>query len=98
MDTAVVRVPLWAFRSTIGRFLPKPTVPEIEVTAAGAAADDNAQDESESASPSQQNTPATDSAGEDFEMISKSTDSLGRAKTSGAQQGGKANKRKGRKK
>lgn len=44
-----------------------------------------------------QHTPSTDSAGEDFEMLDKSTDSLTKAKASGAQQGGRSNKRKGRK-
>lgn len=44
-----------------------------------------------------QRTPSTDSAGEDFEIL-ESTDSLSKAKVSGAQQGAKANKRKGRKK
>lgn len=43
-----------------------------------------------------QHTPTTDSAGEDFEIL-ESTDSLTKAKTTGSQQQGKANKRKGRK-
>lgn len=45
-----------------------------------------------------QRTPSSDSAGEDFEILDKSTDSLSKAaKASGAQQGGKPNKRKGKK-
>lgn len=45
----------------------------------------------------QQPTPNSDSAGEDFELLDKSTDSLSKAKASGAQQGGKASKRKNKK-
>jgi hypothetical protein len=53
-------------------------------------------DEADSDDP--QRTPSTDSAGEDFELLDKSTDSLAKAaKTSGAQSGGKANKRRGKK-
>lgn len=75
---------MWAFRSTIGRFLGQST-PEVEDVA----------DDQDSDAP--ERTPS-DSAGEDFEMLDKSTDSLQRAaKTTGAQQGGKPNKRKGRK-
>lgn len=82
MDTAVVRAPIWAFNLTVGRLLP---AKQLE--------DEMVDDEDSDAA---QNTPSTDSAGEDFEMVDKSTDSLAKAKTSGAQQG-KANKRKGRK-
>ncbi|VUC27159.1 unnamed protein product [Clonostachys rosea] len=84
-DTAVVRVPAWAFNTTIGRFLPKPAAKqEVEF---------DLEDDSDDA----QHTPGTDSAGEDFELLEKSTDSLSKAKTTGAQQAGKANKRKGKK-
>lgn len=86
-DTAVVRAPIWLFNLTAGRFLPKKPVDlEIDVLV----------DDDESDAP--QRTPSTDSAGEDFEILDKSTDSLNKAKASGAQQGAKANKRKGRKK
>ncbi|KAH7162765.1 hypothetical protein B0J13DRAFT_18904 [Dactylonectria estremocensis] len=87
-DTAVVRAPIWLFNLTAGRLIPKkPANLEIEVPL----------DDDESDVP--QRTPSsTDSAGEDFELLDKSTDSLNTAKASGAQQGGKANKRKGRKK
>jgi hypothetical protein len=85
-DTAVVRVPAWAFNTTIGRFLPKPAAKqEVEF---------DIDDDSDDA----QHTPGTDSAGEDFELLEKSTDSLSKAKATGAQQAGKANKRKGKKK
>lgn len=60
---------------------------------AGADFDEAGEDESDVA----QNTPGSDSAAEDFEVISKSTESLAKAKTSGAQQGGKPGKRKNKK-
>lgn len=85
-DTAVVRVPVWFFNMTAGRFLPSKT-PELEIEIAADEADD---------SDVPQRTPSTDSAGEDFELLDKSTDSLSKGKASGAQQG-KANKRKGKK-
>ncbi|KAF4963097.1 hypothetical protein FSARC_8852 [Fusarium sarcochroum] len=84
-DTAVVRAPIWLFNITAGRFLSKKESDlEIEIPA----------DEDDSDVP--QRTPSTDSAGEDFELLDKSTDSLSKAKASGASQG-KANKRKGKK-
>ncbi|KAI5465931.1 hypothetical protein BGZ63DRAFT_411379 [Mariannaea sp. PMI_226] len=86
-DTAVIRAPFWFFNLTVGRFLPKkPEDLEIEIPA----------EDEESDVP--QRTPSTDSASEGFEMLDKSTDSLGKVKSTGAQQGGKANKRKGKKK
>jgi hypothetical protein len=84
-DTAVVRVPIWFFNITAGRFLSKKT-PELEIEIPA--------DEDDSDAP--QRTPSTDSAGEDFELLDKSTDSLSKSKASGVQQG-KANKRKGKK-
>ncbi|KAF5017759.1 hypothetical protein F66182_10287 [Fusarium sp. NRRL 66182] len=84
-DTAVFRAPIWLFNVTAGRLLSrKPSNLEIEIPA----------DEDDSDAP--QPTPSTDSAGEDFELLDKSTDSLSRAKASGASQG-KANKRKSKK-
>lgn len=85
-DTAVVRAPIWLFNQTLGRALSKKT-PEVEF--------DIVDDDEDSDEP--QRTPSSDSAGEDFEILEKSTDSLSKAKTTGAQQGAKANKRKGRK-
>lgn len=83
-DTAVVRVPAWIFNATAGRFLPqKSEEDDFEVLD---------EDDSDAAQP----TPSTDSAGEDFEILDKSTDSLSKAKTSGASQG-KASKRKNKK-
>ncbi|KAJ6446263.1 DnaJ domain-containing protein [Purpureocillium lavendulum] len=82
-DTAVVRVPVWFFKKTVGRFVAK--------------GDELAVEDINDDSDTPQHTPTTDSAGEDFEMLDKSTDSLSKVKTTGAQQGGKANKRKGKK-
>lgn len=86
-DTAVVRFPVWFFNSTAGRFLAKK---ESDLYIEIPEADED--------SDVPQRTPSTDSAGEDFEILDKSTDSLSKVKASGAQQGAKANKRKGRKK
>ncbi|KAH0499464.1 hypothetical protein TgHK011_006661 [Trichoderma gracile] len=85
-DTAVVRVPVWAFRSTVGRFLPK-----------GAAQAETEETHEEDSDAAQNTPPSSESAGDDFEILDKSTDSLSKAKTSGAQQG-KATKRKTTKK
>ncbi|KAJ4144789.1 hypothetical protein LMH87_003659 [Akanthomyces muscarius] len=85
-DTAVVQVPLFLFNASVGRLFGSKADDEAE-------ADEAADDDSDAP----QNTPSTDSAGEDFEVISKSTESLSKAKTSGAQQGGKAGKRKNKK-
>ena len=76
---------MFFFNSTIGRVFASKT-PEIEM-----------EDVDGDAEPGSNNTPGSDSAVEDFELINKSTESLAKAKTSGAQQG-KANKRKGKKK
>lgn len=72
---------------TVGRILPrKGAQEEYDIPAEDDESDDP------------QPTPSTDSAGEDFEMLSKSVDSLGKAKSTGTQKNGKATKRKGRKK
>lgn len=84
-DTAVVRFPLWAFNSTVGRLIGKQ---DIQVD--GEVVED---EDSDAAQP----TPGSDSAAEDFELLDKSTDSLGKAKSSGTQQGGRSNKRKNKK-
>ncbi|KAL7798069.1 hypothetical protein V8C37DRAFT_368565 [Trichoderma ceciliae] len=87
-DTAVVRVPIWVFRSTVGRFLPKDSA-QAEAEEAAAEEDSDVP---------QHTPPSSESAGEDFEILDKSTDSLSKVKTSGAQQGGKPTKRKATKK
>ena len=85
-DTAVVRLPLWILRSTFGRLLP-PSVPAVEEQLVA--------DEDESDEQPAQRTPSSDS---DFEMLDKSTDSLAKiAKATGAQAGGRASKRKNKK-
>jgi len=87
-DTAVVRMPIWMVRSTVGRILGR-SQPAADITE-GITIDAEDSDEA-------QRTPSTDSAGEDFEMLDKSTDSLNKAKTTGAQSGGRPNKRRGKK-
>ncbi|KAL0938662.1 J domain-containing protein C2E1P5.03 [Colletotrichum truncatum] len=85
-DTALVRLPIWAYNRTIGRVLNKNTE-EVDFETEELDSDDGAP---------AQHTPSSDSAAEDFELLEKSTDSLGKAKASGAQSG-KANKRKNKK-
>lgn len=85
MDTAVVRLPAHVFNLTIGRFTGKTDAgleSEIEI------------DEEVDAS---QQTPSNESVGDDFELLDKSTDSLGKAKSSGMEKSGKSNKRKNKK-
>ncbi|KAK3904508.1 hypothetical protein C8A05DRAFT_13608 [Staphylotrichum tortipilum] len=96
-DTAVVRLPLWAYRLTVGRVFPKHAEDEFEEDGEEATeveAVDNDDADSEPGKP----TPSSGSA-EDFEILEKSVDELGQAKTSGSQkQGGKAaSKRKTKK-
>lgn len=89
LDTAVARMPIWMVRSTIGRFFgSSQSGADIDETI---TIDDADSDEA-------QKTPSTDSAGEDFEILDKSTDSLNKAAiATGAQSGGRPNKRKGKK-
>lgn len=76
-----MRVPLWAFNSTVGHFIAKPAA-KAEITL-----DD---EDSEDA----QHTPSAGSTSEDFEIVDESTDSLSKsAKATGLQQGGKSKKR-----
>ena len=87
-DTAIFRTPLFLYDQTIGRVVPRKATNEEEL--------DIVVDEDDSDEP--QRTPSTDSAGEDFEILDKSVDSLGKAKSTGTQKAGKPSKRKGRKK
>lgn len=83
-----MRVPMWLFNMSVGRLLGN--------KAADGDADDFDAAGNDSDAP--QNTPSTDSAAEDYELVDKSTESLAKAKTSGSQQqGGKPNKRKNKK-
>ncbi|KAF6806202.1 J domain-containing protein C2E1P5.03 [Colletotrichum sojae] len=86
-DTALVRLPIWAYNRTIGRALNKNAPEELEFEGEELDSDDGEP---------VQHTPSSDSAAEDFELLEKSTDSLAKAKSSGANTG-KANKRKNKK-
>lgn len=82
-------MPLWMVRSTIGRVFGS-NQPGGNITETLTVDADDSDDP--------QRTPSTDSAGEDFELLDKSTDSLNKAaKTTGAQSGGRPNKRRGKK-
>ncbi|KXH68713.1 DnaJ domain-containing protein [Colletotrichum salicis] len=85
-DTALLRLPIWAYNRTVGRALGKNNA-ELEIDTEDLDSDDG----------EIQHTPSSDSAADDFELLEKSTDSLGKAKASGAQTGGKSNKRKNKK-
>ncbi|KAK5658887.1 hypothetical protein OQA88_1701 [Cercophora sp. LCS_1] len=93
-DTAVVRLPLWAFQLTVGRFLPGRATKE---EADEEEEEEQLLDEEEHDSEPGKATPSTDSA-EDFELLEKSVDDLGQVKATGSQrQGNKAGKRKNKK-
>jgi len=91
-DTALVRLPVWAFKSTVGKFLGSKT--------SGTADDeelDEAANEDSSSSPGQR-TPSADST-EDFELLDKSVEDLNKSKVSGSQaQSGNSKKRTNKKK
>ncbi|OIW34422.1 endoplasmic reticulum domain-containing protein [Coniochaeta ligniaria NRRL 30616] len=95
-DTAVVRLPVWVYQLTVGRVLSK----RAKDDSSDEEFDDEqpAEDDEEDSEPGKR-TPSTDSA-EDFELLDKSVESLGKdtAKASGAsQKQGKAGKRKNKK-
>ncbi|KAK4129014.1 hypothetical protein N657DRAFT_586597 [Parathielavia appendiculata] len=95
-DTAVVRLPLWAYRLTVGRFFDK-RADEATEDDADESPEVEAVDDDEANSESGKPTPSSGSA-EDFELLEKSIDELGQTKTSGSlKQGGKASKRKNKK-
>ncbi|RYP21630.1 hypothetical protein DL765_002091 [Monosporascus sp. GIB2] len=94
-DTALFKLPFWIYAATIGKALPLPKGADNlddQVEEDEAAAEQIADDSS--SSDAAQRTPSTDSA-EDFELLDKSVDELGKPKTTGSQpQGsGKAKKR-----
>lgn len=62
----------------------------------GAKAGEDVAGEVDEDSEPPQHTPSSDSAGEDYEFLDKSVDSVGKAKSSGQQSSG-ARKRKGKK-
>ncbi|KAG5972219.1 hypothetical protein E4U58_006821 [Claviceps cyperi] len=82
-DTAVVRLPLHIFNMTLGRFIAKPDNVEIELEGSEAEEDVTMAQKEPSDS--------------DFELLDKSTDSLGKAKSSGLEKSGKSSKRKNKK-
>ena len=90
-----MRLPLWVFQLTVGRFLLKRTDGAAEDEDDDLTEAEEIRDEEDS-EPGKA-TPNTDSA-EDFELLEKSVDDLGQAKTTGSQKpGGKAGKRKNKK-
>jgi hypothetical protein len=87
-----VRLPLWVFGLTLGRFLPN-GVAKVEEEYEEEAEPLAGEEDSEPGKA----TPSTGSA-EDFELLEKSVDDLGEAKATGSQkQGNKAGKRKNKK-
>ena len=89
-DTAVYRLPAWAFSLTVGRVLAKKTATDEDEFVSGAVNDD---DSSSDSSPGKA-TPSSDSQDE-FEVVEKS----GAAQATGSSHNKvKANKRKGKKK
>lgn len=90
-----MRLPLWAYRLTLGRLISKRTEDAAEDE--GEEAEAEILDNDDADSEPGKLTPSTGSA-EDFELLEKSIDELGQAKASGNQkQGGKASKRKNKK-
>lgn len=81
-DTAVVRLPLHVFHLTIGRFV-------------GRKGDEVVIDEVEV--DEETDVPQRTPSDSDFELLDKSTDSLGKAKSSGMEKSGRSNKRKNKK-
>lgn len=107
-DTALVRLPIWFYRLTAGRLLSKRR--DAEVKEEEGELDDGAEEamvpdgDGEEDSEPGKRTPSTDSA-EDFEMLDKSVEELEKkegatttgAAASGQKQGGKASKRRNKK-
>ncbi|OAA43228.1 DnaJ domain or J-domain containing protein [Metarhizium rileyi] len=85
-DTAVVRLPMHLFNLTVGRFIGNKDV-DLDSEIA----------EAEDVDDATQPTPSNESVGDDFELLDKSTDSLGKAKASGMEKSGKSSKRKNKK-
>ncbi|KAK1781187.1 hypothetical protein QBC45DRAFT_321632 [Copromyces sp. CBS 386.78] len=97
-DTAIVRLPLFVYSLTIGRlFSKKRNTDDIDdeeyEEVAGSDHDDNDSEPGKA-------TPSTTDSAEDFELLEKSVDELGQAKSTGSQKqqgGNKAGKRKNKK-
>ncbi|KAK3393464.1 hypothetical protein B0H63DRAFT_458273 [Podospora didyma] len=93
-DTAIVRLPLWAYRVTLGRFTSKPPQDDTFDDEESELLDNDDEDSEPGKA-----TPTSDS-GEEFELLEKSVDDLGQAKTTGISSqkpGNKAGKRKNKK-
>ncbi|KHN96310.1 DnaJ domain or J-domain containing protein [Metarhizium album ARSEF 1941] len=85
-DTAVVRLPMHIFDLTVGRFIGNnDAIPDTQTAGAEEVVD------------ASQQTSGSESAGDDFELLDKSTDSLGKAKSSGMDKSGKSSKRRNKK-
>ena len=82
----MVRLPLHVYNLTVGR-----------LTAKKEADTKSQAPEVEDAADAAQRTPGNDSVSEEFELLDKSTDSLGKAKSSRMEKSGKSNKRKNKK-
>jgi hypothetical protein len=78
---------MYVFNSTLGRLTGSKVTPEESEIA----------DPEDELDASAQRTPTNESVGDDFELLDKSTDSLGKAKSSGMEKSGKSSKRKNKK-
>ncbi|EFW99923.1 endoplasmic reticulum domain containing protein [Grosmannia clavigera kw1407] len=90
-DTAVYRLPAWLYVLTVGRVLSGKQESSSYKPIAAADDENDVDDEASSAG---KETPSTDS-NEEFELLGTSTESLGRARVSGSNNG-KAVRRKGK--
>ncbi|KAK8137831.1 J domain-containing protein C2E1P5.03 [Apiospora sp. TS-2023a] len=95
-DTAVFKLPIWAYRSTVGRALGSKQDNYEEQDLAEEVTEQLADDDSSSDAP--QRTPSSDSA-EDYEMVdtSKSVEDLAKKATGSQSQSSKAKKRTNKK-
>ncbi|KAI1335975.1 hypothetical protein F5Y15DRAFT_221604 [Xylariaceae sp. FL0016] len=91
-DTALVKLPVWAYSVTIRKVFGKSTGADSSDEEDGEAAEELIDDDDSSGPP--QRTPSTDSA-DDFELLEKSVDDLPKPKATGsqAQGSGKAKRR-----
>lgn len=91
-----MRLPLWIYQLTLGRLVPKRAEDDAEYDGEDTTEGEGLDNDDADSEPGKL-TPSSGSA-EDFELLEKSVDELGQAKTSGTQkQGGKASKRKTKK-
>lgn len=102
-DTALVRMPIWAFAITVGRVFSKKQDSDDESDFENDDADISDFKEVNAADTDSEpgkHTPSTGSVDDDFELLDKSVEDLGAAKASGSQaqqKQGKSNKRKNKK-